>query len=160
VGTVDTDLTTSSTHTTTTSAASTYKVPYFDTILASDVVYYPEGYQPLLTTLCDLLGAVDTNTSEGNAFDSSTTITTITANNATSSTPAPVCILAHRHRHPEDRNFFDALYAVPSLHTERLDFKVRGGGGGSGGSSSGGEGSGDEVHALQDVVLFKIMKRK
>jgi len=120
------------TSTTSSTSATTYTHPYFDTILASDVVYYPEGYQPLLTTLCDLLGVTDTTS-------------------GTSHVSAPVCILAHRHRHPEDRNFFDALYAVPALHTERLEFKVQ---------SSGTSGSSGEVHALQDVVLFRITKRQ
>ena len=110
-----------------------YKVPYFDTILASDVVYYPEGYAPLLATLCDLLGATDTQNVDHNI-------------KTTGEKSAPVCILAHRHRHPEDKNFFDALYAVPELHTEKLDFKVQNSGG-------------SKVHALQDVVLFKITKR-
>jgi hypothetical protein len=116
------------------SRSATYKVPYFDTILASDVVYYPEGYAPLLATLCDLLGATDTLNVDNNHFKTA------------EEKSAPVCILAHRHRHPEDKNFFDALYAVPELHTEKLDFKVQNSGG-------------SEVHALQDVVLFKITKR-
>ncbi len=114
-----------------------YKVPYFDTILASDVVYYPEGYAPLLATLCDLLGATDTAIANNNVK---------TTEEKKGKKIAPVCILAHRHRHPEDKNFFDALFAVPELRTEKLDFQVQNSGG-------------SEVHALQDVVLFKITNR-
>lgn len=114
-----------------------YQVPYFDTILASDVVYYPEGYAPLLATLCDLLGATDTANDKNNVK---------TTEEKKGKMSAPVCILAHRHRHPEDKNFFDALYAVPELRTEKLDFQVQ-------------NSEDSEVHALQDVVLFKITNR-
>ena len=117
------------------SAEGTPLVPYFDTILASDVVYYPEGYAPLLATLCDLLGAADT------AVDTAQRIK-----------GPPVCILAHRHRHPEDKNFFDALYATEGLHTEKLDFTVQP----TGERDSAAAG---EVRALRDVILFKITKK-
>jgi predicted nicotinamide N-methyase len=107
--------------------------PYFDLILASDVVYYPEGYAPLITTLCDLLTARDPE-----AADAST---------ETCCGDGPVCILAHRHRHPEDKNFFDALNAAPQLQVRKLDFQA---------DHAGQAGS---VQALNDVLLFEIKRR-
>jgi hypothetical protein len=58
-----------------------------------------------------------------------------------------VCILAHRHRHPEDKNFFDALYAAPQLQVRKLDFQA---------DHTGQAGS---VQALNDVLLFEIKRR-
>lgn len=113
-------------------------VRYFDTILASDVVYYPEGYQPLLSTLRDLLCATDPSAGTPGADDT----------DAAPVHSTPVCILAHRHRHPEDRNFFDALYATAALRVEKLDFQVMCD-----------PTKGADVQALKDVILFRICKR-
>lgn len=114
--------------------AADQKVPYFDVILASDVVYYPEGYEPLLATLCDLLCAQDCRAG---------------------ATAGPVCILAHRHRHPEDSKFFNALFASPVLCARRLDFQAqqKQAAAGDGGDSN------DTVQALKDVILFEITRR-
>jgi len=95
----------------------------FDVILASDVVYDPVGYEPLVRTLTDLLTAA---TGENNS----------------------VCILAHRHRHPEDKHFFRLLQEVPGAIVERIDFNI----------SNMQEGSTDPPPSeeLHDVKLFKI----
>lgn len=54
------------------------------TIIASDVVYDPVGYEPLVTSLVSLL---DRQQLIGNSC---------------SDIPDKICILAHRHRHPDD----------------------------------------------------------
>jgi predicted nicotinamide N-methyase len=118
----------------------TNKVPYFDVILASDVVYYPEGYAPLLATLCDLLCASDDARGTPAASEA--------AGRGASAAPGPVCILAHRHRHPEDKRFFDALFAAPELRAEKLPFRVQP------------EGEASGVQALSDVILFEITRRQ
>lgn len=74
---------------------------HFDVILASDVVYDPVGYEPLVLTLTDLL-------------------TTATEKDECHS----VCILAHRHRHPEDERFFRLLREVPGAIVEEIDFSI------------------------------------
>jgi hypothetical protein len=107
--------------------------PYFDLILASDVVYYPEGYAPLITTLCDLLTAQDPEVVDISA--------------EACGGDGPLCILAHRHRHPEDKNFFNALYAAPQLQVRKLEFQA---------DHAGQAGS---VQALNDVMLFEIKRR-
>lgn len=73
----------------------------FGVIVASDVVYYPEGYQPLIESLKQLLvPQIDQPTEEYQR---------------------PVAIIAHRHRHPEDRSFFNMLEAVPNIVIEKFD---------------------------------------
>lgn len=78
-----------------------------DIIVASDVVYYPEAYQPLVTTIHDLLHCSRTN--EGS--DSLRT------------NQKRHMILAHRHRHPEDHKFFELLYNVADLQIEEIRWK-------------------------------------
>jgi hypothetical protein len=115
------------------------RAPYFDVILASDVVYYPEGYEPLLTTLVDLLTVHAPHTAIEGGLSIPACIT------------PPVCILAHRHRHPEDKKFFDALFACPRLQVTRLAFEPHHTAGDlrENGANSG-------VEALRDVILFEI----
>lgn len=59
-----------------------------EVVVASDVVYDPVGYQPLVDSLQALLAPVQGR-------------------------PAPICILAHRHRHPEDSRY---CYSDCCLH--------------------------------------------
>lgn len=137
------------------SAVAVKKAPgrYFDTILASDVVYYPEGYQPLLSTLRDLLGAPSPSS------DANSTNTAARGEGGDGGGGArsggPVCILAHRHRHPEDKKFFDALYATETLAVERLDFHVQQQVQVRGDTTQ----QGKDVQALKDVILFRITMR-
>ena len=58
----------------------------FELVVASDVVYDPAGYEPLLQTLNMLCDRIDP------------------------AAPPLLIVLAHRHRHPEDWRFFDKLY--------------------------------------------------
>lgn len=71
-----------------------------DTIIASDVVYYPEGYAPLVKTIVSLLttfnGGVEKN---------------------------KTMILAHRHRHPQDSEFFDLLYEQHLITVTPIEWK-------------------------------------
>ena len=60
-----------------------------DTIIASDVVYDPIGYEPLIKTLCDML-KVSVRNSINELHDDQASI------------EYPVCVLAHRHRNPEN----------------------------------------------------------
>ena len=119
-------------------SSSSYNHPYFDVILASDVVYYPEGYAPLIATLCDLLCATD---------PAATATGSVSSGAEPSCVASPVCILAHRHRHPEDKKFFDALYAAPQLQVKRLEFQAEH------------QGEASSVTALNDVILFEITRR-
>lgn len=92
----------------------------FDTIVASDVIYYPEGYEPLLQSLESLLAQPSSS----------------------SSTAKKTCLLAHRHRHPEDPRFFAMLGSSIHLVVEEIDWKQ--------------ENSSIRGNALQDVRLFSI----
>lgn len=95
---------------------------HFDVILASDVVYDPVGYEPLVLTLTDLLTPAN-----GECHSS-------------------VCILAHRHRHPEDERFFRLLREVPGAIVEELDFSI----------NSSCPTDRPQSEELLDVKLFKI----
>ena len=95
----------------------------FDVILASDVVYDPVGYEPLVLTLTDLLTA---------------------ANGEYQS----VCILAHRHRHPEDERFFRLLREVQGAIVEEIDFSIN--------SIQDCSTDRPQSEELLDVKLFKI----
>lgn len=67
----------------------------WDTVIASDVVYSPECYRPLYESLSMLLKRSPCHAR---------------------------CILSHRHRHPEDNQFFDMLAADPLLQLTELDW--------------------------------------
>lgn len=91
-----------------------------DLVIASDVVYDPAGYEPLVQTLCVLLKGEyrelipHDRSSRRSVLESSTVGTKETL--ATSDPQdeqvknelvphihrGPICILAHRHRHPEN----------------------------------------------------------
>lgn len=71
-----------------------------DVVIASDVVYYPEGYEPLLSTLESLL-CLPSDGGSSKCF-----------------------ILAHRHRHPEDHRFFSMLFASFVLQVEELMWRA------------------------------------
>ncbi len=73
------------------------------TVIASDVVYSPEGYQPLYQTLRMLL--LHEKTSRYRDVHT-------------------ICILAHRHRHPEDKTFFALLQHDPELLMKEVDWRV------------------------------------
>jgi predicted nicotinamide N-methyase len=90
-----------------------------DLVVASDVVYYPEGYAPLLNTIISLIVA-----------QSDRNIT---------------MILAHRHRHPQDGEFFESLHAQSLLNVTIIPWKS------DLGFISGG--------SLSDVKLLKIMRK-
>ena len=130
----------------------------FDTVLASDVVYYPEGYRPLLDSLLQLLtprppsscrqqltstlgegavlaacGSASCGSADGGGGGSGTTAARDVAASCSSADRAvdsysdadlvyPICILAHRHRHPEDHLFFDMVAHTPNLVVEKIDF--------------------------------------
>lgn len=70
-----------------------------EVIIASDVVYYPEGYEPLIKSLEQLLSNTENVETKKR------------------------CILAHRHRHPEDHRFFSMLESSALLSTEELLWK-------------------------------------
>jgi len=72
----------------------------FDLIIASDVVYEPVGYAPLATSIRALL-LRDCESTSGDSV---------------------MCILAHRHRHPEDHKFFELLAAAEDLEVNKIDF--------------------------------------
>lgn len=92
-----------------------------EVIIASDVVYYPEGYEPLLTTLESLL-----------CLPSDAGL-------------SKCCILAHRHRHPEDHRFFSMLFASLVLQVDELMWR-----------ETLFNAAVSTSQALQDVRLFRI----
>lgn len=111
--------------------ASTRSLLDCDVVVASDVVYDPTAYQPLIDTLFRILEPRLRLGSEGDA----------------PSMVHPVCILAHRHRHPEDQRFFDMLAANESISTERIEYQQQ---------TEAADGSSAERSTLSDVILFKI----
>lgn len=70
----------------------TILVTKWDVLVASDVVYAPECYLPLYTTLRALL----------------------------THNPLCKCIIAHRHRNPEDPKFFALLHDDPRLTVKEV----------------------------------------
>jgi hypothetical protein len=78
---------------------------HYDVIIASDVVYDPIGYDPLIQSIVALL----TLSSPGHMTRDSDII--------------PLCIMAHRHRHPEDAKFFSSLRAQENIVVEQIDYK-------------------------------------
>lgn len=94
-----------------------------DLVIASDVVYDPAGYEPLVQTLCGLLKGhyrelQQHDTSAVSVLElgcidiKDVPVTTVMREEVDSSgknglTPyvhtGPICILAHRHRHPENQ---------------------------------------------------------
>lgn len=96
-----------------------------EVIVASDVVYYPEGYEPLLTTLEHLLCSISVDPSQPKC-----------------------CILAHRHRHPEDHRFFSMLFASDALQVQELMWR-----------ESLSQTASSSSQALQDVRLFRIVAK-
>jgi hypothetical protein len=89
-----------------------------ETILASDVVYYPEGYEPLIRTIVELL----------------------TMDNIDRK-----LILSHRHRHPQDGEFFAKLNRQNSLKVEEIDWKTE-------------FGAENDLISLTDVKLFVVSR--
>jgi predicted nicotinamide N-methyase len=89
------------------------------TIVASDVVYDPTCYQPLVDTLHHLL--LQPTTGAGR-----------------------ICVLAHRHRHPEDHKFFDMLAASADLSMCQIPYEHTAEHGGT---------------VLKDVKIFHIGKK-
>eukprot|EP01041_Mallomonas_annulata_P002398 gene2398-4652_t len=96
-------LTTAATTTATTTTALASGKRCASLILGSDVVYDPAGYQPLVDTIVSLLktagDSIHNDNGEGSGGDCI----------------QPLCILAHRHRHPDDSRFFKMLNKVPNL---------------------------------------------
>ena len=80
----------------------------YDTIVASDVIYDPLGYQPLYDSLCHLL-----HVNKNNHDDAHLKI----------DSRRPILVLAHRHRHPEDHKFFDMLYNNEKIIVEKIDWR-------------------------------------
>lgn len=87
-------------------------------IVAADVVYAPEAYEPLLRTLLQLMpdttGSVDQAARVGSDMLAPTT--------------DPVLVLAHRHRNAQDGLFFSAF----EQHFDAMDLLDEGGGYGVG----------------------------
>lgn len=98
-----------------------------DVVIASDVVYDPIGYEPLVKSLCELLGGKyiicagieiateistkigpEVGTGEGTDTDTGAgaepKIEFSVERGIEDEHPSyPICILAHRHRHPENQ---------------------------------------------------------
>lgn len=77
----------------------------YDLIIASDIVYYPEGYEPLVNSIRDLLE--------------------MSLNNSLSASPQTSIhfYMAHRHRHPDDPKFFRLLSEIPYIIVNEIDWK-------------------------------------
>jgi hypothetical protein len=102
-----------------------------DLVIASDVVYDPIGYEPLVQTLCELLKGKYRKPSSGSCVSADVGANTMSVSDGSSVSvtgsggvkdthvdhsppppppqshcaPRPICILAHRHRHPENQRF-------------------------------------------------------
>jgi predicted nicotinamide N-methyase len=101
-----------------------------DLVIASDVVYDPIGYEPLVQTLCELLkgkyrkpssdscASVDKGADASSPSDDSSLSVAVSGGvkhtHIDQAPPPqflshcasrPICILAHRHRHPENQRF-------------------------------------------------------
>jgi hypothetical protein len=104
--------------------------------IASDVIYDPSGYCPLFISLCAILsrgGRVhesvelpDINDDKDNKDNNNIELKDIKLYQNESFTPPVICILAHRHRHPEDAKFFKLLSNEPNLVVKIvLEDKIR-----------------------------------
>jgi hypothetical protein len=120
----------------------TIKMPIvnnFDVVVASDVVYYPEAYQPLVDTLCQLL--VDRKVCRvcgGSKLQQE-------GDDESTVTIKPICILAHRNRHPDDHIFFNMIETscvLSMLPIQRLELNP--------------QSDGHVETTLDDVKLFCI----
>jgi hypothetical protein len=101
-----------------------------DLVIASDVVYDPIGYEPLVQTLCELLKgkyrkpssdscvSVDKGADASSLSDDSSLSVAVSGGvkhthidqapppqSLSHCASRPICILAHRHRHPENQRF-------------------------------------------------------
>ena len=105
-----------------------------DLVIASDVVYDPIGYEPLVQTLCELLKGkyrrpiIDSSVSKDRGVDATSSLSIASSVSVSllggvkhtnvSDTPPlqcitrPICILAHRHRHPENQRFGVYTYFI------------------------------------------------
>lgn len=107
-----------------------------DVVVASDVVYDPTAYQPLIDTLFRILEPRPR----------------LRLDDKVSSMVHPVCILAHRHRHPEDQRFFDMLAANTNIIAQRIEYQHAPGGD----PPDGDDHCKSKSNTLSDVILFKI----
>jgi len=71
-----------------------------EVVIASDVVYDPICYSPLKDSLKELLQVRPDGSK-------------------------PICILAHRHRHPEDALFFKMLDEVEGMVIEKILYDTK-----------------------------------
>ncbi|EQC40558.1 hypothetical protein SDRG_02446 [Saprolegnia diclina VS20] len=86
--------------------------PPFDVVVMSDVVYDPTGYAPLVTTLLDV------------------------------TTPSTTILMAHRSRHPQEKDFFELLGV--SFTTESMPL----------------QGVWDHESRMTDVQLLRLSRRE
>lgn len=80
-----------------------------DTLLLADVIYDPDLYVPLVSTLQALVPYI-ASSPETNRADAGNLSTD--NRSAPLSTPPPAVVLAYRHRNPEDFRFWAALHAA------------------------------------------------
>ena len=97
-----------------------HKVLSCNLIVASDVVYDPIGYEPLIDSVVSILRHstinVDTLVTE-NLLQSTRTSSSTSSNedgssSSSSSRNDSLCILAHRHRHPEDAKYAIVIFVA------------------------------------------------
>jgi Lysine methyltransferase len=122
-----------------------------DVIVASDVVYDPAGYEPLVKTLSALLNrsnsnAVSSTSSEDCAGACECSISVDDDDQSTRT--YPVCILAHRHRHPENHRFFELLRAQEGIVVELIDRNT--------GTDAHGQSASKPEGVLSDVEIYRI----
>jgi hypothetical protein len=96
-------------------------------LIASDVIYDPMGYQPLLDSLEWWLSLP-----------------------LAAKTRKRKCILAHRHRHPEDGKFFSLISQSTIIEMNEIPRDTNDLSSSSSSSQS----------SLQDVLLFEIIRRE
>ena len=87
-------------------------------LIASDVIYYPEGYRPLIDSLEWWLSLPPASVSRIRR-----------------------CILAHRHRHPEDGKFFEMIEQSSVINMKEIKRDL------------------ESQNSLKDVRLFEIVKK-
>lgn len=132
-----------------------------DTLLLADVIYDPDLYVPLVSTLQALVPYI-ASSQETNSADVSSTIDSdgveATGNLSTDSRsaplsipPPPAVVLAYRHRNPEDFRFWAALHAAGFDTTKVVDNVAPAAGNGSGVSSDG---------TPNDVVVYQVVRSR
>ena len=145
-----------------------------DTLLLADVIYDPDLYLPLVSTLQALVpyvgprqdvsaaAAATASSDNGSGATSTPTRDSCAVASPPPPPPPPAVVLAYRHRNPEDYRFWAALHAAGFDSTEVVDTAAAaaaaaaaaGGAGATAASRSCSDGT------PSDVVVYRVVRAR